>query len=609
MKVIKPNFVFFSSHTHVLPFTIIECMLGDVVEKMGSIPTFLKPAACTCQLIAQINGEVKHCEQCSINDHVLHNATPKWIHASLDACRDMKDDQIADQHLLVLTPDTIQSFSVAGVPIGKISLHDTLLHHKHDNLLFQVDTMLWHDIIKTARACILLTLRLRRYFTKNAFYGLVVYNSHYSVNRSAVAVAEQMGIKVFSMHGGASLKYLWDTLMFTRGDIDQHKPACVKNWEMSYSSKPISRRKLDLLEGHFKALFDGSMAHAYSAPIGMSSCAELLAKVNPEGKRKVLLAATSSADERFALEQSGIRNIYEKTEYLFPTQIDWLEFIISQMRQHPELGLIIRIHPRELPNKREGITSTNARRLQALLVNLPDNVVINWPTDNISFYDLMLRVDLILTCWSSVALESSIFGAPIVLPYNPVRYYDVIADRVSRDKAGYWETVCKFSSGNWTLDRAIITMRWLWMVQFESNVSLFSKQSRNPGLYEKLIEFSTKIRNFLLSKGVHIKNPFSNYTRAFATDYKKLTHRRINFEGEGVIRETFWGHLNPLHDFEKMQAMQPEAYGVGDNSTTAHERREALAMIERLLQILRPDETVGQKVNAMITAAKADLKY
>lgn len=604
----RQNFVFFSSHTHVLPFTVIECMLGDVVEKTVGAPTFLKPAACTCQLIAQVNGEAKFCEQCSINDGVLYSATPGWEHATLDNYREAQDGEIADRHLLGLTPETVQSFKVDDVPIGKISLHDTLLYHKQDNLVFHVDTPVWHDMIQTARACILLALRLRRYLSKNPFYGLVVYNSHYSVNRTAVAVAEQTGIKVFSMHGGASLKYLWDTLMFARGDIDQHKPACVRNWEQSYSTKPLTRRKLDLVEGHFKALFDGSMAHAYSAPIGTASCAELLAKVNPDGTRKVLLAATSSADERFALEQSGIRTIFDQSEYLFPTQIDWLEFLISQMPKHPELGLIIRIHPRELPNKREGVTSTNARRLQALLVDLPENVVINWPTDNISFYDLMLRVDLILTCWSSVVLESSLFGSPIVLPYNPVRYYDIIADRVCRDKPSYWETVREFASAPWTIERSVKTLRWFWMVQFESNVSLFSEERRDPGLYEKLIDLSKKVRLFLRSKGVHVNDPFSNYTRAFWTEYKDLTRRRVNFEGEGVIRETFWGDINPLQNFEALQALQPGAYGTGANTSTAHENREALATVERLLHILRPDDTVGAKVNAMITAAKADSK-
>lgn len=614
------RFHFFNSHSYVLPFTVIECMVGDVLKKNGVTPVFVKPTSCTCQLIPQINrsaaGEENPCEQCRINDSVLRRATPGWPSQTLAAFRRKEDAAKADSLVMSLETCAVQSFIFEGIEIGKIALHDTLLHHKQDTLDFKAETPAWMDFVALVRACILTALALRRFLKETPGAGFMVYNSHYSINRTAIAVAEQEGFPTFSMHGGASLKYLWDTLMLARGDIDQHKPACVANWNASYSNRPLARKEMRLVEGHFNELFCGSMAHAYSAPAGSARGDDLFAKVNPSGARKVLLAATSSADERFALEQSGIRTVFSKEEYLFPTQIDWLDFLISRMRESPELGLIIRIHPREMPNKREGGTSTNARRLHSMLVDLPENVVINWPKDDISFYDLMLRVDLVLTCWSSVVLESSLFGCPIILPYNPVKYYDVVADRVCGACDEYWDAVKEHAGAPWTIERAVQTLRWFWVVQFGSNVSLFSEKHRDPGLFERLVDQMGAARTFLEQEtGRHVPDIFSNHTRAYWGEYRDLTRRRIDYEGEAVIAKTLLGDFNPLLDFRELQRLQPAAYGSGQGPDSAGgcERIEALSTVKRMLAVLRKKQDAATalllgKVDAMVLAAEVELR-
>ncbi len=606
------GFVFFSSHTHILPFTVTECMIGDVVRKHGVRPILLKAATCTCKLVpylAALPTSTHRCEQCEIDEEVLRNATPGWEHATLEKWHEDRDLAVADRELACVTPANMLDWEFQGLKIGKITLHDVLLVCKQDHLEFDPEGDAWRDYKNLARACVILALRFRRYIKQHGPAGLMVYNSHYSVNRIPFAIAEQEGVPTFSMHGGASLRYVWETLMFTRGDIDQHKPACVRNWTTYYKDRRLNSADVKMVEGHFEELFAGKMAHAYSAPAGSTPCEHLFSRVNPHNNRKVLIAATSSADERFALEQSGIRQIFPREEYLFPTQTEWLAFLISRMRESQDLALIIRVHPREFPNKREGVTSTNSERLHQLLRDLPDNVVVNWPSDGISFYDLMLRADLIVSCWSSVVLESSLFGCPIVLPRNPVKYFEIVADRISFSFDEYWADLNEYARADWQLSRSIKTQRWLWMVQFASNVSLFGPRRRPLAPLALLMEWMADKHQVLKRYRIPLPQKALNSLRAFGRESKTITRRRVDYEGEQVVAKTLLGSFNPLQDFRDLQRAQPGAYqtNIEGSNDGRQEGRDCLGAVKRLLRLLRSNSSPAPKIDEMIRKADREV--
>lgn len=587
-------------------------MIGDVVKKRGVRPILLKAATCTCKLVpnlAALPTSTPRCEQCEIDEEVLRDATPGWEHAVLEGWHEDGDLAIADRELLGVTPANLLDWEFQGLKIGKITLHDVLLIRKQDHLEFDPEGDAWRDYKNLARACVILALRFRRYIKQHRAAGLMVYNSHYSVNRIPFAIAEQEGVPTFSMHGGASLRYVWETLMFTRGDIDQHKPACVRNWTTYYKDRRLNSSDVKMVEGHFEELFAGKMAHAYSAPAGSTPCEHLFSKVNPHNNRKVLIAATSSADERFALEQSGIRQIFPREEYLFPTQTEWLAFLISRMRKSQDLALIIRVHPREFPNKREGVTSTNSERLHQLLRDLPDNVMVNWPSDGISFYDLMLRADLIVSCWSSVVLESSLFGCPIVLPRNPVKYFEIVADRISSSFDEYWADLNEYARADWQLSRSIKTQRWLWMVQFASNVSLFGPRTRSLAPLAFLMEWMADKHQVLKRYRIPLPQKALNSLRAFGRESKTMTRRRVDYEGEQVVAKTLLGSFNPLQDFRDLQRAQPSAYqtNIDGSNDGRQEGRDCLGTVKRFLSLLRNHSSPAPKIDEMIRMAEKEV--
>jgi hypothetical protein len=147
-------------------------------------------------------------------------------------------------------------------------------------------------------------------------------------------------------------------------------------------------------------------------------------------------------------------------DLLFPTQAEWVRALIDYAATRPELFLIIRVHPREFPNKRESVTSDHARRLEAEFRNLPANVVINWPTDNLSLYDLAETTDVFLNAWSSAGKEMAMLGIPVVSYSDELGLYPVDRRYLGTDSAAYFGAIERALADGWRFENIQRVYRW-----------------------------------------------------------------------------------------------------------------------------------------------------
>lgn len=98
---------------------------------------------------------------------------------------------------------------------------------------------------------------------------------------------------------------------------------------------------------------------------------------------------------------------------LFPDMFAWLDAVLDLMRAHPETLFVIRAHPDELrPGKesRETVADWVERRG---VKHLP-NVVFVGPREYLSSYELIQRAKFVMVYNSSIGLEASIMGAPVL---------------------------------------------------------------------------------------------------------------------------------------------------------------------------------------------------
>src|SRR5262249_46386450 len=163
-------------------------------------------------------------------------------------------------------------------------------------------------------------------------------------------------------------------------------------------------------------------------------------------------ATLSSPDERFAAQTVGAQGSDE--DLLFPKQIDWIRALLRFVASRPDLFLLIRVHPREFPNKREGVLSQNAGLLAKTLETLPPNSRVNWPADQVSLYDLANYTDVVLNSWSSAGKEMALLGIPVVAYSPDLILYPADLNCVGTTEADFFRKVDQALADGWTLERS-----------------------------------------------------------------------------------------------------------------------------------------------------------
>jgi hypothetical protein len=172
-----------------------------------------------------------------------------------------------------------------------------------------------------------------------------------------------------------------------------------------------------------------------------------------------------------------------------------------------------------------------------------------------------------------VLLEASLFGCPVVLPFNPTRYYDVAADALCHSQGDYWNQVLIHLDKGWALDRSISTFRWYWMAQFGGAVSLRSPRYRSANFRERVAEiFDSAVRKIGRSRlrGVSVVSD------AFHGEYRGLVNRRVGVEGANALRQTLQGEFDPMDDFLKLQQIQGVRDGIFRDIASPDEERKAI---------------------------------
>jgi hypothetical protein len=589
------NIIFFSLHNHIIDLTVQESITGDSLMSHGVTPIMMIPHNCSCDSnegFKRWRSEYnKRCKKCALNRTIFQNSLQNWEYRTLSDFGNKEDIDLAETELSKISIQDITLFQFRGFDIGKICLHDIILKYKIDNINLSQNTSIWNDYLDLIGKCILTIIWMERALPLINPVSLVVYNSNYSINNVIGEIAGKIKLPWYSIHGGPSLAHVWDTLMLTKGKIENYRDACVKNWENGFKHRTLKKKDVLLVLDHVDELLAGKKVHAYSSATGSTSALHFFSKPGEENIKRRILLALSSTDERLAVEESGVRIINNENPSLFSSQYDLLHFLIEKIKYDPEIELIIRVHPRDFPNKRENRTSSNGEKLKVLLDSLPQNIRVNWPSDNISFYDLLPHVDLVLTAWSTVLLEASLFGCPIVLPWNSTSYYDVIADSVCYSQEEYWEKITHYMNADWTLDRAIKSFRWLWFIQFGGTLSLKPQAGIIKALIRRSFCFIKLLR--LLPKDSHLG--IKALKKALSKSYNKLFSRPAQFIASDIIANTLLGKYDPMDDFRIIQKEDSANVTFQSDKSIKNERALVAQAVIKISEFITSNKRVQNK--------------
>lgn len=398
------------------------------------------------------------------------------------------DYEIASTLVGETTQENWTAQSLHGVPIGKYSAYEFLLNYKI--LGTDIPEDLFPRYLSQLKNSTLSLLAAEKILDFEQPDRVITYNRLYGINHAFLAVAELRNIPTYSIQGGGHVVHRGETVTMFRNSETQFQVLDSNNWN-EYKNSPLTGSDTYLVASHLQGLMDASSAFAYSSAYEAVNPDQLRERLGIPLNAHVLLIPMSSEDELNAAELADLLPDRTSRPNVFTDQFEWINFLFTYAEQHSDLKFILRLHPRMYPNKRENVIAPVLEKVLSLIELAPSNVIINYPTDNISLYDLLQIVDVTLGYRSTVGVELAAYGIPVVSPANRDFYtYPNEIQRVGYSRSEYVAQIESALSEGWSIENMRNAYRWLSFlftrisVDFSDSVSAkpSSIRPKKPGL-------------------------------------------------------------------------------------------------------------------------------
>ena len=350
------------------------------------------------------------------------------------------------------------NFEIANIPVGRIAAYEFLLQYKI--VSEEIPDELMDEYRGQLQNCIMTYYAALNYFSQNKMDRLIVTNNLYSQNNIFRTVARQFGVLTYGVHSGIDRSISRNSIVLSKEveDIwDSHRGNEYKVHRVFQLSEEVC----NLITNSFVCSAKKSRKIYRNSFKRQLSPQTVREKLDISASQKVVLCPTTSYDEIFSW--SLLREDYGKGDSpkVFLTQTQWLEEINRIAERRLDLKFIIRVHPREFPNYREGVMSPSALMLRSKLNRTPQNVFVNWPEQNLGLYELLQVSDAVLSGYSSVGGEALMLGLPVVChEHMELIAYPTEMTIRPRSSGEYEECIDRALTAGWDFERVRQMYKW-----------------------------------------------------------------------------------------------------------------------------------------------------
>jgi len=538
--------IFFSPHSLSWVTAFPEALVAESLAKNGHEIVYITcgeflNSACILML-NQPNlsdaGRAQICRQCSLRAGLIRKKM-KFPGYSLSSVSDFEDEKKAKEVMKGVSAANFSQLVVENVSIGKVAAYEFLIKHKKMTAEFSESE--WSQFYPILENAVRTFYTLKRVFNKEKPDYVISCNNLYSVHAVCSHLAKEKGVVPYFLDAGMNFSNRLLRLQIGRNSVLFYIKEVINRWPIV---KGIPCNKELLSEGteHFLEVLQGNSSFAFSAPK-----AELKVDVREKfgicPDQKILVATMSSYDEVFAGEFVGAWSTARKD--LFKTQVDWIQALVEWIKCKPGYFLIVRVHPREFPNKRASIKSEHASMVQKLFTNFPKNVKVNWPEEKLSLYDLACEADVFLNAWSSAGQEMSLLGLPVVVYSKEALFYPADLNYLGETEGQYFDQIEQALKDGWSAERVRSTFRWFALMFGRSEIRIDDSYAGipKPVVYKNIVsrKFAGGLRRLfpLLPERQDLKRRASKLRHAEAlnrifTNGESISFDSVNLESGSV---------------------------------------------------------------------------
>jgi len=323
------------------------------------------------------------CQSCTAQTAAFHAHSPlRWFYP--------QEERHLELVLKELSLADLMTFEYEQAPLGALALPSLRWilrrHHLQDDLLTR--HLYGHYILSAWRVI----QQFGSLLEETQPQAVVVFNGMFYPEAAARWAAWQRGLRVISHEVG--LRPL--TAFFTPGDATAYPISIPADFELDDRQ---NRRLDEYLENRMQGNFTMAGIRFW-----------------PEMRR---------LDESFLARAAGFRQIVPvftnvifdtsqpHSNVVFSDMFAWLKQVVDLARNHPDTLFVIRAHPDETRPGKESRESVADWVAQNQVTSLP-NVVFVEPQQYFSSYELIQRSKFVMVYNSTIGLEASLMGAPVL---------------------------------------------------------------------------------------------------------------------------------------------------------------------------------------------------
>lgn len=336
------------------------------------------------------------CKSCTYQSKTLYTGVPDSRfsipdsqHTSVTWLDPDYDSQLATRTSHLSLPE-LMAFEHESIPLGALCLPGLRwilrIHHLTDD---ESTRYLLREYILSAWN---VARKFSKFLDETNPRVVVVFNGQFFPEATAAFLARKRGIRVITHEVG----FKTGTAFFCDGEATIYPIHIPDSFEMNE---------------HQNALLDDYLAKRFQGDFTMAGI-----KFWPDMKK---------LDESFLQKAAGFKQIVPiftnvifdtsqpHANVVFANMFHWLDAALEVIRMHPETLFVVRAHPDEArvrKSSRETVEDWVTRNG----VKDEANVVFVGPKETLSSYDLIQRSKFVMVYNSTIGLEASIMGMPVL---------------------------------------------------------------------------------------------------------------------------------------------------------------------------------------------------
>lgn len=439
----------------------------------------------------------KICKRCVKNQHdYKKNYKIFYIEDYINK----SDKLLLNVELSKININNFTDYRFEDLEIGKISLFENLLIFKKNDLKF---TLSEFEIIKnTIFDTLLFYLAIKKiYKISNPDIG-ISQNGSYSLSKLFNNFLIQKKKKSYAWDASQSYHERFNKMNLKKYDNNYGINYIKSNWFTKFRHRPLTKNNIKAVNKHIEAVISAKSLRKFSKKYNHTD--KSLRDIYNISEKKILLLSTSSWDEivgTYLAKDADLSDLL-----IFKSQKYWLEQCIDFFKDKKDCRLIIRPHPRDFSSKYSEIS--NFIKDNPVL---PDNITFNLPSHNVSLYNILKDVDLVLNAWSSLALEAGILNVPVISISDELTVHPPELEYYQKNEKDYFlkiNLILNQNNNQFDLNRCKNFYNFLTSYMVDNDINL---QLQKNDIFYSLFKILNKITFFLSTKS-YFKN-FLGYNK------------------------------------------------------------------------------------------------